>query len=155
MKNKPDDITFLQSSDFSDIVSSSDDCDLKGSEPQILLITRIAIIVMSFVLLVCTLINIYTHIIKNSRFRNISDLLFYINAVLIIVATVLVCLYPMPNENVCSLDWLIADKTPEFLNYNLGICQASTLTQLIIKLRQVFGLKHDSYLPESEIESVA
>ena len=95
---------------------------------MIILITRITIIVISFVMLACTSFNIYTYIIKKSRYRDISDLLFYINAVLIIVATTLICLYPIPNENICDIKWLIVDKTPEFLNYNLGVCQASTLT---------------------------
>ena len=79
------------------------------------------------------------------RYRDTSDLLFYINAVLIIVATGIArAIFQVPDEDICSFAWISINKVSLFLNYNLGICQASTLTKLVIKLRHLFALKNDT-----------
>ena len=68
----------------------------------------------------------------------------YINATFLIISIGAISLYDLPDQDICKLPWLIFTKIPSFLDLNLGVCQASILTQLIIKLRQLFGLKNDT-----------
>ena len=97
--------------------------ELNQIEIDILLTTRITTVVVSVLLLICTCIVIYAYIIKKSKYQDIGDLLFYINAVLIILMIGIEgIIYDIPYENICSLSWLIICRIPEFLNYNLGIC---------------------------------
>ena len=98
-------------------------CTIDQTQRNVIYGVRITILAVSIILLACTLILIYTYIIKKRRYRDVNDLLFYINAVLIIVSTGLVSgVTKMPDENICAFSWLIYNKLPDFLNLNLGIC---------------------------------
>ena len=118
------------------LASVNETKEMSNRRVNIILAARISVIIVSVLLLVCTCFNIYAYVIKKKRYRDVNDLLFYINAVLVIVSQGLMAgIFDLPNEDICSIQWLIINKIPEFLNLNLGICQASTLTQLNIKLR--------------------
>ena len=127
---------------------------ISSNQAKFILGIRILIVAASCILLLCTCFNIYTYLFLKRRYKDTSDLLFYINAVIIIIAIGFNrAVYDVPNENICLLAWITIGKIPLFFNYNLGICQASTLTKLVIKLRHLFALKKDTHSLEAhEIE---
>ena len=131
-----DDTQIYSTLNLGSYTSVNETKEMSNRRVNIILAARISVIIVSVLLLVCTCFNIYAYVIKKKRYRDVNDLLFYINAVLVIVSQGLMAgIFDLPNENICSIQWLIINKIPEFLNLNLGICQASTLTQLNIKLR--------------------
>ena len=131
-----DDTQIYSTLNLGSLASVNETKEMSNRRVNIILAARISVIIVSVLLLVCTCFNIYAYVIKKKRYRDVNDLLFYINAVLVIVSQGMMAgIFDLPNEDICSIQWLIINKIPEFLNLNLGICQASTLTQLNIKLR--------------------
>ena len=92
------------------------------------------IYISGILLLGLSIFNISQYLIKKGRYKEVSDLLFYINAVVIIISTVYMAA-EIPNENICTIGWLIPAWASSFFNLNLGVCQAGMLTALTIQLR--------------------
>ena len=81
---------------------------------------QLIIYVSGALLLALSLFNTWKYLIKKGRYREVSDLLFYMNTAVIIPAT-LWSSAQMPTPNICSIGWLVPAWATAFLNLNLGI----------------------------------
>ena len=151
MKNIKPDITILQTfltlQSERDLVTQPQDStnseSLSKGQLNIILATKIIIITFGLLLLGFTCFNIKNYLIVKKRYRIYNDLFFYINVVVILIFTCIQA-YLIPNEQFCTYKWLVVAYIPSLGNLNLGVCQASTLTSLLIQVKQLFKLKKDT-----------
>lgn len=56
----------------------------------------------------------------------------------------------IPTEQLCAYNWLVVAYISLMGNVNLGVCQATTLTELFIQVKQLLYLKKDTDLFEPD-----
>ena len=94
--------------------------------------TRIIVFVLGTMLLILCGYNIYNYLVKQRKYKQMMITLFYITA---IVNTCLVICYStfiVPIKDYCSWRWLWVLYGTSYFNLIIGLCQAGTLTSLVI-----------------------
>ena len=110
------------------------DKNFSSGEELAIDITQIIIFVISGAISTLLVINVYSYLLKLSRYKDPSILLFYLNSVFIIFAIIMETADRTYDLKICPFSIIIDSYTSHSLNLNLGICQACMLTTLSIKL---------------------
>ena len=95
------------------------------------------IFVFGGVTFVMWIINLWKYLIKAERFKEITILLFYLNAILVMTC-VLIDVQDSPSTNFCSYQLIISEYGSQIMFLNLGICWSATITNLCIHLDSLF-----------------
>ena len=121
--------------EISEIAEQEDvDKHLNDVQTKVLLITKITIIALGVMLLLFAIFNIINYLVIRRRYRNLADLFFYINVIFILTCSCIEASM-IPTEQLCAYNWLVVAYISLMGNVNLGVCQATTLTELFIQVK--------------------
>ena len=95
--------------------------EFSDSRTTILKSTQVIIIIIGVIVLLLCLFNIWTYLLKHKKYRDVSILLFYVNA-LADILMMMIRTYFVPVRNYCKLTMIILNYGIPLLNLNLGIC---------------------------------
>ena len=71
--------------------------------------------------------NLWNYLIKRKKYKDVSILLFYMNALLALLM-IMIRTYFVPIRNYCNIYIILLTYGIPLCNLNLGICQACMLT---------------------------
>ena len=83
--------------------------------------TQIIIFILGGLLLFLWMFNFVNYIIKRKRYQEISILLFYLNAVIIIIEVLIDTCF-VPDTDFCAYQQILGVYGTQILFLNLGIC---------------------------------
>ena len=121
------------------------------SEATVIKVFQVVAEVIGVFTLLLYFFNLWNYLIKRKKYRDISILLFYVNALLAILM-IMIRTYFVPVRNYCNVYIILLTYGIPLCNLNLGICQACMLTQLYVRLNQLFIFKID--LKKDEIPEI-
>ena len=87
-------------------------------------------------------LNVWYYLVKQKRYTDPSTVLFYFNALIIILEVVRETIN-VGAKDICPFSEIIDNYGDQMLNLNLGICQASMITALAFNLHELFKFKGD------------
>ena len=121
--------------DLSEIAEQEDvNKHLNDVQAKVLMITKITIIALGVLLLLFAIFNSINYLVIRRRYRNLADLFFYINVMFILTCSCIEASM-IPTEQLCTYNWLVVAYISLMGNVNLGVCQATTLTELFIQVK--------------------
>ena len=102
-------------------------------ENDIVLASKIVVLVASALTLFLCFFNLYFFVFMQKKCRVITVTLFYVFSILTILAQASYTL-TSPQDNYCNWGWLLTFYGESILNLNLGVVQASNITILASRL---------------------
>ena len=102
-------------------------------ENDIVLASKIVVLVASALTLFLCFFNLYFLVFMQKKCRVITVTLFYVFSILTILAQASYTL-TSPQDNYCNWGWLLTFYGESILNLNLGVVQASNITILASRL---------------------
>ena len=100
--------------------------------------TKVVIFICGTMLLILCCYNIYNYLVKQHKYKQLTTTLFYIFAISNIVLVMIYSVQVVPVKDYCSWEWLWIIYGTAYANLLVGLCQAGTLTCLVIQLECLF-----------------